>query len=138
MLLAGGLWREPCARGILPRPAPLPVPLPHLDALRPLLTGPDPETAPDEAALGPWRERIDALDRALSALLHERMRCAHAIGEIKRGLAVPVYAPRREEAVLRNAEAVEGTIPEAVIRRLFERIIDETRTLEREAASRED
>ena len=103
----------------------------HLDALRPFLDGPDPAIEADVDALGPWRQRIDALDRSICALLHERMRCAHAIGEIKRSLRVPVYAPRREEDVLRNASGVEGPLPEAVVRRLFERIIDETRTQER-------
>ena len=107
-----------------------------LDDLRRALGAPDPPLAPEADALGPWRDRIDALDRAICAMLHERMRCAHAIGEIKRGLAVPVYAPRREEAVLANAASVTGPVPEPVVRRLFERIIDETRTLER-AASQE-
>ncbi|MEL6614804.1 MAG: chorismate mutase [Bacteroidota bacterium] len=106
----------------------------HLDALRRLLDGEDPAVEADEAALGPWRDRIDAIDRVVCALLHERMRCAHAIGTIKHHLDVPVYAPRREEDVLRNASAVEGALPETVVRRLFERIIDETRTLEREAS----
>ncbi|MEM6326698.1 MAG: chorismate mutase [Bacteroidota bacterium] len=110
--------------------------LPHLDALRRTLTEADPPIAPDAAALGPWRDRIDALDRAVSALLNERMRCAHAIGEIKRQVDVPVYAPRREEEVLANVSRVEGPLPETVVRRLFERIIDETRTLEREATER--
>ena len=105
-----------------------------LDALRPLLAAQDPAIEADARALGPWRDRIDAIDRAISALLNERMRCAHAIGEIKRLLDVPVYAPRREEDVLRNASSVAGPLPEAVVRRLFERIIDETRTLEREAS----
>ena len=108
----------------------------HLDALRPLLAADDPPIGADTDALGPWRERIDVIDRAVSALLHERMRCAHAIGEIKRSLDVPVYAPRREEDVLRNAASVDGPLPETVVRRLYERIIDETRTLERESSER--
>ena len=116
---------------------PHPDPLHHLDALREALEAPDPAVLADESALAPWRDRIDALDRAVSAMLNERMRCAHAIGEIKRQLDVPVYAPRREEDVLRNAASVAGPLPETVVRRLFERIIDETRTLEREASRRD-
>ena len=112
----------------------MPTPDP-LDALRAALDAPDPPASGDEAALAPWRERIDALDRAVCALLHERMRCAHAIGAIKRELGTPVYAPRREEQVLANAASVRGDLPEAVVRRLFERIIDETRTQERAASS---
>ena len=112
------------------------MPTPYLDALRDTLAEPDPPIAPDAEALGPWRERTDVLDRALAALLHERMRCAHAIGEIKRQVGTPVYAPRREEDVLSNAARVAGPLPPHVVRRLFERIIDETRTLEREASGR--
>lgn len=106
-----------------------------LDALRAALLAPDPAGDDAEAALGAWRDRIDAVDRAVCALLHERMRCAHAIGDVKRTLGAPVYAPRREEAVLANVLAVaDGPIPPLVVRRLFERIIDETRTLEREGS----
>lgn len=110
-----------------------------LRALRDALAAPEPSAdAAPEAALAAWRARIDAVDRAVCALLHERMRSAHAIGAVKRTLGAPVYAPRREEAVLANVLAVaDGPIPPAVVRRLFERIIDETRTLERESVERE-
>ena len=106
-----------------------------LDALRAALDAPAPVGADAEAAIAAWRDRIDALDRAVCALLHERMRCAHAIGSLKRTLGAPVYAPRREEAVLANVLAVaDGPLPPLVVCRLFERIIDETRTLERESS----
>ncbi len=105
------------------------------DVLRAALAAPEPAADADpEAAIAAWRDRIDAVDRIVCALLHERMRSAHAIGAVKRTLGAPVYAPRREEAVLANVLAVaDGPIPPLVVRRLFERIIDETRTLERES-----
>ena len=110
-----------------------------VDALRAALDAPAPAVDADpEAALALWRDRIDALDRAVCALLHERMRSAHAIGAVKRTIGAPVYAPRREEAVLANVLAVaDGPLPPLVVRRLFERIIDETRTLERESVERD-
>ena len=109
------------------------------DALRAALDAPAPAVDADpEAALALWRDRIDALDRAVCALLHERMRSAHAIGAVKRTIGAPVYAPRREEAVLANVLAVaDGPLPPLVVRRLFERIIDETRSLERESVERD-
>ena len=91
---------------------------------------PDAPTADD---LKPWRDRIDALDRAILALMNERVECAHVIGEIKKRIGLPVYVPSREEQVLRNVEeANEGPLTEAAVRRLFERVIDETRSLERQ------
>ncbi len=89
-----------------------------------------PDDSPD--GLAPWRDRIDAIDRALVALLNDRAACATAIGRIKHDAGLPVYAPRREEDVLRNAtDANDGPLPPEAVRRLFERIIDETRSLER-------
>ena len=55
----------------------------------------DESTAPDER-LAPLRERIDALDGQLLALLSERARLAQQVGEIKRDAGAPVYRPERE------------------------------------------
>lgn len=87
---------------------------------------------PTAADLGPWRERIDALDREILRLLNERSACANVIGAIKHTLAIPVYVPSREAEVLANVSAANaGPLPDDAVRRLFERIIDETRSLER-------
>lgn len=95
-----------------------------------LPTVPEP---PSRADLVPWRDRIDAIDRTILELLNERSRCANVIGHIKKQLDLPVYAPRREEEVLRNVTAANrGPLPDVSVHRLFERIIDETRNLERE------
>ena len=99
----------------------------RLDAPRPSPS--DPPTVDD---LTPWRERIDALDEAVIHLLNERAGYAAEIGEIKHRIGIAVYAPTREEDVLRNVlRANAGPLPPASVRRLFERIIDETRALER-------
>lgn len=110
-----------------------------LAALRDALSAPlpDPAAPPSPEALVPWRDRIDAIDRAVIVLLNERAACAAAIGRIKQQLGVPVYAPRREEDVLANVCAANaGPLSEAAVRRLYERVIDETRSLERELAAR--
>jgi chorismate mutase len=87
---------------------------------------------PLEEDMTPWRERIDVLDRAMLQLMNERVKCATAIGAIKKKLGMPVYVPSREEEVLRNAMADNsGPLSDAAVRRLFERVIDETRSLER-------
>lgn len=80
----------------------------------------------------PWRQRIDEIDRTVLRLLNERAHCANVIGSIKKKLGMPVYVPSREEEVLQNVCASnEGPLPEEAVRRLFERVIDETRSLER-------
>jgi len=80
----------------------------------------------------PWRERIDQIDRMLLDLLNERARCANIIGKVKKKLGLPVYVPQREEQVLDQVRKRNtGPLPDGAVRNLFERIIDETRSLER-------
>ena len=94
---------------------------------------PPPPDPPAEADLRPWRDRIDEIDRVIVHLLNERSRCANTIGHIKKRLDMAVYAPRREEEVLRNVLGTNpGPLPGEAVRRVFERIIDETRSLERQ------
>ena len=79
------------------------------------------------------RRDIDRVDEVLVRLLNERARCACEIGRIKKQQNVEVYQPDREKQVLDHVRsiAVEGPLdPEAIVR-LFERIIDEARRLER-------
>jgi chorismate mutase len=84
--------------------------------------------------LSDWRRRIDDIDRKLVELLNERSRCALEIGKIKQAEHLPLYQPEREREVLENAESANpGPLSDAAIRRLFERIIDEARSAEREA-----
>jgi chorismate mutase len=81
------------------------------------------------------RARIDAIDRELVVLLGDRAACALAIGRLKETVAMPVYQPAREAEVLRNVRAANrGPLDDDAIVRLFERIIDEARRLERVAA----
>lgn len=82
--------------------------------------------------MDPWRRRIDEIDREVLALLNERAYCANAIGAVKKALGMPIYVPSREEDVLRNVCAAnQGPLPDEAVRRLFERVIDEIRSLER-------
>lgn len=81
-----------------------------------------------------WRERIDAVDLQLLHLLNERARFALEIGEIKHQNNLPIYMPEREKWIYDNVERLnQGPLSNAAVRRLFERIIDESRRLEKEA-----
>ena len=88
-----------------------------------------------EAELTRLRDAIDRVDEVLVKLLNQRARYAVEIGEIKGVLALPIYAPEREKQVLRHVEETcTGPLDAPAIRRLFERIIDESRRVERESA----
>ncbi len=87
---------------------------------------------PSPEDMDPWRDRIDVLDKAMLQIMNERVKCANVIGAIKKKLGLPVYVPSREEEVIRNVlGGNEGPLSDAAVRRLFERVIDETRSLER-------
>lgn len=94
------------------------------------------EVAPRE--LVRLRHAIDRVDEVIVRLLNQRARYAVEAGEIKGVLSLPIYVPEREKEVLTNVEAwSEGPLAPSAVRRLFERIIDESRRVEREAAERE-
>lgn len=78
------------------------------------------------------RRRIDLLDEHLVRLLNARAACALEIGRLKRELGMEIYQPARETEVLAHiAQVNTGPLDTPALRRLFERIIDEARRLER-------
>ena len=80
-----------------------------------------------------WRKQIDELDRKLVALLSERARAAVEIGRLKRNTAMPIYEPDRERAVFENVqEANSGPLPGRDLVRIYERIIDVMRNIQKE------
>ncbi|HUP59493.1 MAG TPA: chorismate mutase [Thermoanaerobaculia bacterium] len=90
-----------------------------------------------EAELKRLREAIDRVDDVLVKLLNQRAKYAVEIGEIKGLLALPVYSPEREKQVLQHVESASaGPLEGSAVRRLFERIIDESRRVERESATK--
>jgi chorismate mutase len=84
------------------------------------------------AAIDALRDEIDRLDGELVVLLNRRAAQALEIGRLKRLLQMEIYQPSREEAVLRHVRAANpGPLDADAIARLFDRIIDEARRLER-------
>ncbi len=89
-------------------------------------------------ALGACRLRIDDLDRQILSLLNERTRTVEEIGRIKQQARFPVYEPKREDQVFQNiADNNAGPLSTAAARRVFERIIDEMRKVQRERMENE-
>jgi chorismate mutase len=91
----------------------------------------------DRRAIEEWRRRIDGIDEQLIRLLNIRSACAVEIGRIKRALGVAIYSPERESAILeRVMRENPGPLEPTAVKRVFERIIDEARRLERLAGGR--
>jgi len=90
-----------------------------------------------EVTMEDWRCRIDAIDLQLVELFNERTKCAIEIGHIKKRLGLEIYSPQREAQVIANVTtANRGPLDAEAIRRLFERVIDEARRIERVEAER--
>lgn len=85
-----------------------------------------------------WRDEIDRIDEQLVRLLNERSKCAIELGRIKRERGLAIYSPGREKQVIEHVTGVNGgPLDAAAMRRLFERIIDESRSIERVIVERE-
>jgi len=80
-----------------------------------------------------WRRKIDELDQKLVDLLSERARAAVEIGKLKRNTSMPIYEPDRERVVFDNVQAVNrGPLPGRDLVRIYERIIDVMRNIQKE------
>jgi chorismate mutase len=85
------------------------------------------------------RRDIDRLDSDLLRLFNQRADFALKIGEIKKARGLPVYDPAREKLIFMRMKAENpGPLDDEAIVRLFERVIDESRRLERIMTSREE
>lgn len=88
-----------------------------------------------ELSLDALREEIDKLDEVIVRLLDRRARCAYAIGRIKHEQGLTIYEPQREAAVMAHIKDVNtklgGPLDEGAIVRLYERIMDEARRIQR-------
>ena len=93
-----------------------------------------------ELSLEALRAEIDQIDEVLVRLLDRRARCAYAIGRLKQTEKRAIYEPSREAAVLSHVREVNaalgGPLDGDAIARLFERIIDEARRIQRLEAVR--
>ena len=79
------------------------------------------------------RNEIDEIDRKIIDLLNNRTKYAIDLGAIKRKLKIPIYMPEREKEVINNVQTHNtGPLSNDAISRLYERIIDESRRMERE------
>ncbi len=84
-----------------------------------------------DARLAKLRERIDAVDRKLLALLSERGALAKEVGERKRKLGLTFHAPAREREVLaRMVDGNPGPYPDEAIEAIFREVMSASLALE--------
>ena len=77
------------------------------------------------------REKIDAIDRQLVELLNRRTRIVEEIGRAKEAAELPIYEPKREDDVYQNILSHNsGPLTADALRRIYERVIDEMRSLQ--------
>ena len=85
------------------------------------------------ARLDEYRVLIDEIDRRIVAILNERTLVVENIGRVKREAELPIYEPKREEQVFANiGSANRGPLTPEAVKRIFERIIDEMRGIQRQ------
>ena len=83
-------------------------------------------------ALAELRDAIDKVDAQLLDLLRRRLELVLQVGEVKSALGVKVYDAERERQVLAKLESLaKPPMPPETVRRIFERIIDESRSHEK-------
>jgi chorismate mutase-like protein len=78
------------------------------------------------------RKKIDAVDRKLLKLLHERACCSQRIGKVKRQLKMKIYSPQREQEILSMlVRQVKKPLPRDAVKKIFKVIMSESRKIQR-------
>jgi chorismate mutase/prephenate dehydratase len=85
--------------------------------------------------LGEIRFRIDALDSELLKLLNQRADLVHEVGVLKKRDGVAIYAPEREEQLLRALielnERHKGRLPASAVQAIYREIMSASFALEK-------
>lgn len=77
------------------------------------------------------RQEIDTIDQQLLDLLNSRADLVHEVGEIKKKEGLQIYAPEREDALLKRlAKMNHGRLPEKSIRAIYREIMSAALSLE--------
>lgn len=90
------------------------------------------DKTPESQDLEDLRRRIDELDRSLVNLLSARARVVVEVGKAKMVEGTPIYAPDREQAVLRRiAEFNTGPLPQKTLQAIYRELMSGSFALER-------
>ncbi len=104
----------------------------HVDAAHRAEPGAEPLSPETAAVLAPLRERIDAIDHEIVALLNERAQLALEIGRLKQatGRRTVRDATREAEVLERVTHASAGLFPEPELVALYRKLIAATRRVQ--------
>lgn len=103
-----------------------------LPLLQVTLPSPKPNFIPlFTVSLDDIRAQIDSIDQSLLELLSQRSDLVHQVGEVKKRDGLQIYAPEREEALLRRLiQLNQGRLPEKSIRAIYREIMSAALALE--------
>ncbi len=77
------------------------------------------------------RKRIDSLDTDLLRFLNERADVVHEVGRLKKREGLAIYAPEREDSLLKSLiDKSDGRLPEKSIRAIYREIMSAALALE--------
>ena len=77
------------------------------------------------------RQQIDSIDQGILDLLSRRADLVHEVGVVKKRDGLQIYAPEREEALLRRLISMnQGRLPEKSIRAIYREIMSAALALE--------
>jgi chorismate mutase len=104
------------------------------------MTDQDPAPAADTVELEAIRAEIERVDEAIVFLIHQRLRLARRVGELKRTVGMGVLDPSREAAVVRRAGALarERGLDDEAVRDVFWRLIEMARAAQGSDAPKRD
>lgn len=79
------------------------------------------------------RDEIDKLDKSIVQFLNKRTLYAVYIGRVKGELGLPSYSPEREKDIsVKINSYLEEPLTKTALQRIYERIIDESRAIQKE------
>lgn len=88
------------------------------------------------AELDVLRQEIDSIDERILELVAARVRVVLRVGELKRRHNLPIYDPERERRMLeRLGQRASHPLDGPTVRRIFERLVDESRRIEQRHVS---
>ncbi len=77
------------------------------------------------------RRAIDDVDRRILDLIAERVGIVLKVGDFKRRRSLPIYDPERERTMIEQLiQVAPQPLNAEIVRRIFERVIDESRRIE--------
>lgn len=83
--------------------------------------------------LGKLRDEVDKIDAGIAELLIGRIKLSIQIGSIKKSLGLTTYDARREDQIEDTLRKLsENPEISKSLKRIYERIIDESRAIQRE------